>query len=398
MVPALRPAFNSAYPRSVVDIELPYGRSPTRHRIDGDVVVAVARGPGGPPPVVADLLDRALESPIESPRLEALVRPGDRVTVVVSDVTRAEPRAAMLSAILARLPSVHLTVAVATGTHGPCDPVALGLPDALLARATLVMHDGHRDDDLLDLGTTRRGTPVRLHRCAVEADLVVATGAIRPHYFAGFGAGIKAIYPGLGGAAEIRINHRLKQEPGARAGVVVGNPCRDDLEEVAAMLPTRPFLLDVVCDPDDVARDAVAGDVIAAFRAGAERARPWFEVHAPRTRCVVASDALPVTATLYQASKIVAAVASLLEDGGTIVLVAECADGIGGIDIVNRAIYEIGLAPRLPRDHRIVLVSSLGPEEVAPSYARWARSVEDALAEATGPIVVVPHASKMIFR
>lgn len=397
MVPALRAPFNSAYPRSVVDIELPYGRSPYRLRIDGDVVVVAARGPGGPVPAVAGLLERALDAPIASRPLEALARAGDRVTVVVSDTTRDEPRAELLAATLARLPAVRLTVAVATGTHGPCDPAGLGVPASLLAGATVVMHDGHRDADLVEVGTTGRGTVVRLHRCAVEADLVVATGAIRPHYFAGFGAGIKAIFPGLGGATEIRVNHRLKQAPGARAGVVVGNPCRDDLEEVAAMLAARLFVLDTVCDPDDVARDAVAGHIITAFRAGAERARPWFEAKAPRTRWVVASDALPVTGSLYQASKIVAAVAPLLEDDGTIVLVAECPEGIGDVDVVNRAIYEIGLAPRLPPRHRVVLVSSLGADQVAPTYARWAARVEDVLGEATGPIVVAPRASRMIF-
>ncbi len=397
MVPALRAAFNSAYPRSVAEIELPYGRRPYRLRIEGEIVVVAARGPSGPVPTVAELLDRALAAPIASPPLEQLARPGDRVTVVVSDATRDEPRAELLAATLARLPSVRLTVAVATGTHGPCDPAALGLPAALVGGAAIVMHDGHSDRDLVEVGTTVRGTPVRLHRCAVEADLVVATGAIRPHYFAGFGAGIKAIFPGLGGAREIRINHQLKQAAGARAGVVVGNPCRDDLEEVATMLPARLFVLGTVCDPDDVARAAIAGDIIAAFRVGCDRARAWFEAHAPRTRWVVASDALPVTATLYQASKIVAAVAPLLDDDGTIVVVAECADGIGGLDVVNRAIYQLGLAPRLPPRHRVVLVSSLGADQVAPTYARWAARAEDVLADATGPIVVAPRASRMIF-
>lgn len=380
-------------------LELPYGRAPYRLRVDalgGPVVVAEARGPGGPAPAVGPLLERALDAPIGSPRLEDLARAGDAVTVVVSDASRAEPRGELLAAVRARLPEVRLTVAVATGTHAPGPVEALGIPPGLLAGATVVVHDGHRDDDLVVAGTTERGTPVRLHRCAVEADLVIATGAIRPHYFAGFGAGIKAIFPGLGGAREVRLNHRLKLEPGARAGVVVGNPCRDDLEEAVAMLPARMFLLDTVCDPDDEARDAVAGHVIEAFRAGVERARPWFSCEAPRARWLVVSDRLPVTASLYQASKLVAAVAGLAEDDATIVVAAECPEGIGPVDVVNQAIYEIGLRPRLPARHRIVLVSSLSPEEVGPSYATWSPSVEAALAGATGPIVVAPRAAHLI--
>jgi nickel-dependent lactate racemase len=296
----------------------------------------------------------------------------------------------MIAALRARLPErVRVTIAIATGTHGACDPRGLDLP----ADLDVIVHDGR--SDLVELGTTRRGTPIRIHRAVLDAR-VLATGAIRPHYFAGFGAGAKAIFPGLGGATEIRINHRLKSEPGSRAGIVDGNPCREDLEEVVAMLPVAPFLLDVVAAPDGTFPGAVAGDVLAAFRAGATMARSWFAADAPRTRWIVASDVLPVTSSLYQASKIVAAVAPLLDEDGTIVLVAECADGIGPVDVVNRAIYEIGLAPRLPSRHRILLVSCLPPDAVAPTYAQWCPSVDVALIGATDPIVVAPRASSLV--
>ena len=162
------------------------------------------------------------------------------------------------------------------------------------------------------------------------------------------------------------------------------------------MIPGRIFLLDTVCDPDGAARAAVSGHVVEAFRAGATLARPWFSARAPRARTIVVSDALPVTASLYQASKLVAAVAPILEENGTIVVVAECPDGIGGVDVVNHAIYDIGLRPRLPAGHRIVLVSSLSPAEVAPSYATWTPSVEAALAGVSGTVVVAPHASHLI--
>jgi nickel-dependent lactate racemase len=373
-----------------VDLELPYGRVPYRIRLDGSPVVVTARGADRPARPLGALLDDALASPIGTLPIERLVSRGERVLLVVSDPSRDEPRAAMIAALRARLPDgVHVTLAIATGTHGPCDPRALDLPRDL----DVIVHDGH--SDLVELGTTRRGTPIRIHRAVLDAR-VLATGAIRPHYFAGFGAGAKALFPGLGGATEIRINHRLKSEPGARAGVVDGNPCREDLEEVVAMLPVAPFLVNVVAAPDGSFRAAVAGDVLAAFRVGAELARGWFLADAPRSRWIVASDALPVTSSLYQASKIVAAVAPLLEEDGTIVLVAECADGIGPVDVVNRAIYEIGLAPRLPPRHRILLVSSLSADTVAPSYARWSPSVETALVGATDPIVVAPHASALV--
>jgi nickel-dependent lactate racemase len=368
-------------------VQLPYGSRPYELGIVPAHVLAAAPVPHPPP--LRDLLSAALARPF-GPALRALA--GARVTIIVSDTTRDEPREAMVRAVLAELDARVLTLAVATGTHGPSRP---DLPADVLARfATIVEHDGHRDDDLVVLGTTPRGTPVRVHRCVVDADLVVATGCIRPHYFAGFGAGIKAVFPGLGAASDIRINHRLKAEPGARAGVTLGNPCREDMESAVALLPVPRFFLNVVAGPDDAYHHAVAGDDFA-FSAGAERSRALFTVPAVTAAAVVASDALPVTATLYQASKIAAAVAPLIEPGGTLVMVAECGGGIGPVDVVNRAIFEIGIKPRLAPGVRVVLVSDLSREIVRSSYAVPAARVEDVV---TGPFVAVPRASQLIFR
>lgn len=335
-----------------------------------------------PPRALDELLDAALAAPIGAalPRFS----PSDRITVIVSDPTRKEPRAEMLAALRRHLPGGRWTIAVATGTHGPCDVAALGVD------GPVINHDGA--SDIVELGITRRGTPVRVHRCLVETDHVVATGCIRPHYFAGFGAGAKALFPGLGERVAIRINHRLKMDDGARAGIVDGNPCRDDLEEAARMVPAPAFLLNCVAGPDDQIHAAVAGDLAAAFRAGAALAKPWFTVRAPRAPLVVASDALPVTATLYQAAKIAAAAAPLLADGGRLVLVAECAEGTGPLDVVNEAIFRIGVLPRLPPGASIGLISALPPEVVE----RTLLSAVTELPPLTSDALVIPRASQLL--
>ncbi len=325
------------------------------------------------------------------------MRAGARVTVIVSDATRTEPRSAFLEHLRARLPAVAWTIAIATGTHGPASLAALDLPPHLLRDARVVDHDGR--SGLVSLGTTSRGTPVELHRCLLDADLVVATGCIRPHYFAGFGAGVKAIFPGLGSIPSIRRNHALKTHPRARAGNIVDNPCRADLEEAVSLLATPTFLLNGVCGPDDQIHAAVAGDPISAFRAGVAIARPWFTVSAPRAPLVIASDALPVTASLYQAAKIAAAVAPLVTEGGTLLLVAECADGIGPLEVVNEAIFRIGVLPRLAPSVTLALVSSLPPAEVGRTLVTHAPSAGPFVSSAprAAPIVVVPRASRLLF-
>ena len=349
-----------------------------------------------PPPPVDELIALALDAPVAGPRLEARVRAGDRVTLVVSDATRAEPRAEMLAAVRARLPSVRLTLAIATGTHGRAGGLAsLGLPVDAAGDALVVDHDGHDARELVDVGVTRRGTPVRVHRAVVEADLVIATGVIRPHYFAGFGAGAKAIFPGLAEATAARINHRWKSDPGARPGAIEGNPCREDLDEAVALVGGHQFLLDGVAGGHGELRAFVAGSLPEAFARGVALARAWVTVGARRSRWLVVADRGPVTASLYQASKCVAAVAPLLADGGTLVLVAPCREGTGPLDIVNRGIYDIGLAPRLPPRHRIVLVSELRRSTVEATYAAWAPSLAHALADSTD-LVAIPGASKLV--
>ena len=352
------------------------------------------------PATIETLVHKALAAPnlVGSMSLERAAVGAKRVTIVVSDATRTEPRAAMLDALVQRLPTdTAITLAIATGTHGPTALGELGLGQWLAGQriATVVNHDGHQDGDLVDLGHTAAGTNVRLHRCVVDTDLVIATGMIRPHYFAGFGAGVKAIFPGLGSNPDIRQNHLLKLHPRARAGIVDDNPCRMDLEEAVRRLPTPTFLLNGVTAADHRIHDFVAGDLWQAFRAGADRCRTWCTVVIDRPApLVIASDVLPITGSLYQACKIAAAVAHLVEANGRLLLVAECPDGTGPIDVINRAIYQTGIAPRLAAGVTIELVSSLSTEVVATTFAKPCSKVEDCLHSER--ILVLAHASSLI--
>ncbi len=381
---------------STTVLDLPYGTATLRATTRARTTWVTAPGTGGPPPELNVMFREALDGPVQSEPLDHRVRAGDRVTVILSDATRDEPRREMLEAVRDRLPSVRLTLAIATGTHGRAGGLsAVGLDAAGLGDHACVDHDGGQALGLVHVGTTHRGTPVTVHRCIVEADLVIATGVIRPHYFAGWGAGAKAIFPGLAESGAARTNHRWKNHPSARPGAVDDNECRLDLEEAARIAAPRAFLLNGVADSTGAVRTAVAGDICAAFRAGVVRARPWVTVRAAPGRFIVVADRPPVTRTLYQASKLVAAVAGLLLAGGTIVLVAPCELGIGPTDVVNRAIYEIGLRPRLPAEHRIILVSDLPRALVETSYAVPAPSL-DAAIDGAEELLVVPCASKLL--
>ncbi len=338
----------------------------------------------------------ALASPVGAARLRGRVVAGARVAIIVSDRTREEPRDAMIRAVLDEIAEeVEVTLAVANGTHppGPLDELAL----PALRFASVRNHDSTASEELVEVGRTSRGTRVRFPRWLLEQDLVVATGRVRPHYFAGFGAGAKAVFPGLGAREDIRQNHLLKAEPGSRLGNLEGNPCRDDLEEGARLLAVETFLVNVVIGADG-SLSAVAGDLVAAHRSLVDETRSQWMVDCARANVVITSDCLPLTGSLYQASKLLAPAGLMLASGGVAVLVAECPDGTGPLEVVNRGIYELGIRGFFPEPHIIYMVSGLPREVVDQTYCRWAPSVEWVLERYPGAVTVLPHAGNIIPR
>lgn len=359
------------------------------------------------PPAVADLagaLVGALDQPVGSRPLREVVTARTRAVVIVSDASRDEPRAELYAAVrreLAALSDEQITLAVANGTHRPGDPAGLGLPREVLARHRLVNHDGHDPAAVVEMGRTSRGTRLRVNRCVAEADVIVTTGRIKPHYFAGYGGGAKGIFPGLGFAEDIRQNHRLKADPASSLGRADLNPCREDLEEAVRRLGRDTFMLNVV-EAGGAILSAVAGDIVLAHREGVRRLRPWVEVEAAPADVVVVSAPLPVSGSLYQASKLVPPAGLLLRDGGVVIVAAECPGGIGPVQVVNEGIFKLGVRRFLPERYTLLLVSSMAPETVAQSYATYAPSLEAALAEArrlTGPesrVLVLPDAGDLV--
>lgn len=322
-----------------------------------------------------ELCRSALGAPLGAPPLGDLARAAHRVAVVISDASRDEPRAEMLDAIFEHVPKPRATLVVASGTHAAGADV---VPPAYRDLPCIV-HDAAALERTFDLGATREGTRVRVLREVAQAELVVVTGRIRPHYFAGYSGGVKGVFPGCAYRDDILKNHQLKADPSARLGRVDANRCRADMEQAALLVPGKLFALNVLSDIEGAPVAAASGDVIAAHRALCGRALELFEVAAPKSPVIIVADRPPVSSSLYQASKCLPPAAPLLEDGGTVILVAECDQGIEPVERVNDGLYRLGIAPQLPSRHRVLLVSSLGRDVVARSYAEFAPSLDAAL-------------------
>ncbi len=386
-------------------IELGYGLRPLPLTLPPGLEAEVLAPPAPPP--LADLragLAEALAHPVGSRPLRQLATAKTRAVVIVSDGSRHEPRAELFAAVRAELGALaddQVTLAVANGTHQPGPLEELGLPAEVLRRHRVVNHDSRDEAQLVEVGRTSRGTRLRVNRCLVEADLIVTTGRIKPHYFAGYGGGTKGIFPGLGAEADIRQNHLLKADPGSTLGRADGNPCREDLEEAVRRLGRDTFMLNVV-EAGGVITGAVAGDIVLAHREGVRQLERWVEVRAVPAPLVVVSAPLPVSGSLYQASKLVPPAGLLLRDGGVVILAAECPGGTGPLKTVNEAIFALGVRRFLPERYTLFLVSGLDEATVKQTYARHAPSLAWAVAEAArliggrGRVLVMPDAGDLV--
>ena len=181
----------------------------------------------------------------------------------------------------------------------------------------------------MPVGTTSRGTRLEVFEPYLEADLRICTGNIEYHYFAGFSGGAKAVVPGLCSYAAIRDNHSMMLAPTARAGIIAGNPVREDIDEAGGIIGVD-FIFNVLLDEEKRIIRAVAGHYLEAHRAGAAAYDARCDLRIPEAADVVVASpgGTPKDINLYQAQKTLDNVGGAVRDGGVIVLVGALPRGL----------------------------------------------------------------------
>ena len=334
-----------------ITFDLKYGRGHDLLRVPNGNLLGVLQPrdrPGVPDEVAA--IRAALASPVESARLTERVRPGSRVVVIVSDATRPAPSDRMLPPLLdelnaAGVPDSDITVTYAVGTHRrhtQAERTRL-VGEAVYSRVRCVDFE---PEDWVDVGNTRRGTPVRATRMVVEADFRILTGNVEYHWFAGYSGGAKALVPGVCDRETVRRNHSMMVEPGAHAGRLVGNPVREDIDEAADLIGAD-FALNVVLNAKREIVRAVAGAPRVVVALAAQTVDELNGVQlAERAEIVVASaGGYPKDINVYQAQKAIDNARLAVKPGGTLIVVAECGEGLG-----EETFAEWMAAAREPRD------------------------------------------------
>lgn len=277
---------------------------------------------------------RALANPIGTPRLREIVRPGEKIVIVTSDITRPMPTWIVMPVLLEELhatgvESKDITLVFALGSHRHHTEEEKKRLAGEQVHREITCVDGD-STDCVHLGTTSMGTPVDIVRTVAEADRRICLGNIEYHYFAGYSGGAKAIMPGVSTRAAIQTNHSMMVREEACAGNLSTNPIRRDIEE-AADLCGVDFLLNVVLDEHKRIVRAVSGDVTEAHRAGCAFLDALYQKKIEKRAdiVIVSQGGAPKDLNLYQTQKALDNAKHAVRDGGIIILIGSCREGLG---------------------------------------------------------------------
>lgn len=290
-----------------------------------------------PAPAIAseeEEVRRALREPVGAPPLRQVVRPGEKIAVITSDITRPMPTRKVMPALLDELYAAgvkpeDITLVFALGSHrSQTDEERRRLAGE---RAWNEIRCVDCDpDDCVHLGVTSAGTPVDITRVVAEADRRICLGNVEYHYFAGYSGGAKAIMPGCSTRAAIQSNHSMMVRAEAAAGNLKTNPVRRDIEEAAALCGID-YILNVVLGEHKEILRAAAGDVTLAHRELCAFLDMIYLNELPQAADIVlvSQGGAPKDLNLYQTQKALDNARHAVRQGGIIILIGSCREGLG---------------------------------------------------------------------
>ena len=276
----------------------------------------------------------ALENPIGAPLMREIVQKGKKVAIVTSDISRPLPSYDVLPSVLDELYAggvcpEDITVVLALGSHRKHteEEIKKLVGERCYSEVKCVDSD---ISDCVRMGVTKVGTPVDITRVVAEADVRICLGNIEFHYFAGYSGGAKAIMPGVSTPAAIQQNHRMMVSNDACAGKLEGNPVRADIEEAGAICGID-YIVNAVLDEHKHIVFAVAGDVTEAHRVGCAYLDQMYRKKLTQRADIVlvSQGGAPKDANLYQVQKALDNAKHAVRDGGTIILIGACPEGLG---------------------------------------------------------------------
>lgn len=284
---------------------------------------------------VEQIIDRALSNPIGSVVLTRLLKGGERVLIVVDDYTRSTPVQKILPCLIKELEEAGvkkdgIKILVALGTHRPMteEEMIEKFGQELSKQYSIINHSWWDPSQLIHLGETEKGTPILVNRIVNEVDFIIGVGQIVPHRVSGFSGGCNIVQPGICGEETTGKTHWLSAR--FRGREILGkieNPVKDEIEQVALKAGLK-WIINTIQDGTGRTVDAVAGDPILAYRKGGNRSLQVYQAELPRDADIVITDSHPYDSELWLAAKGIYAAELAVRQGGIIILVSPCEEGI----------------------------------------------------------------------
>ncbi|SKA91220.1 Nickel-dependent lactate racemase [Caloramator quimbayensis] len=375
----------------------------------------------------ADEVKRSIENPINSKRLCEIIKKGEKIAIITSDITRPMPSKIVLPFVLEELKKAgvqdeDITIVFALGSHRKHteDEKKYLVGEEIYKRIKCVDSDVK---DYVHFGYTKNNTPINIFRAVAEADRRICLGNIEYHYFAGYSGGAKAIMPGVSTREAIQANHSRMVDEKAHAGNIETNPVRQDIEETVKFVPID-FIVNVVLDEKKNIIKCVSGHYIDAHREGCHFLDSFYKIKIKEKADIVITSpgGFPKDINLYQAQKALDNAKHAVKKNGIIILVASCREGLGehtfeewllnaekSQDLIERVKKDFKLGGHkaaaiamVLQNARVFLVSELEPDFVKSiflePYSDAQSAYESALAEigSDAKVLIIPHGGSIL--
>lgn len=291
----------------------------------------------------AEIVEKALDNPIGSPKLEELVDGKKNMVIISSDHTRPVPSKIIMPILLKRIrkvnPNIDIKILIATGFHRATTKEELinKFGEEIVKNETIIIHDSRDESTLVKIGTLPSGGELIINKVAANAELLIAEGFIESHFFAGFSGGRKSVLPGIASAKTVMANHCAEfiASPFARTGKLENNPIHKDML-YAAEKAKLAFIINVVIDGNKKIINAFAGHSKLAHEEGCKFVLTLSKVNKVDADIAVSTNGgYPLDQNIYQSVKGMTAGEATCRDGGVIIMVAACNDGHGGEGFYN---------------------------------------------------------------
>lgn len=384
-----------------------------------------------------EIVNRALDNPIGSAKLEELVIGKKNMVLITSDHTRPVPSKVTIPILLERIrranPEIEIKILIATGFHRPTtrEEMINKFGQEIVDNEVIINHLSENIKSVVRVGNLPSGGELWLNKIAMETELLISEGFIEPHFFAGFSGGRKSILPGVASSKTVMANHcsEFIASEYARTGVLQNNPIHKDML-YAAKMAKLAFILNVVIDSNKKVINAFAGDSELAHEEGCKFVMELASVKAVKADIAISTNGgYPLDQNIYQSVKGMTAAEATCNEGGVIIMVSACNDGHGGKsfyenmanansprEVLDKIIkvgrndtapdqWEFQILARILDKHTVILVTDMcDAEMIRKMHMQHAFTFQDALERAfeikgrNAKITVVPDGVSVIVK